>query len=332
MMKDLLQTSDLSIDDMHLLLDLASELKANPLKHHGLLTGSTVVLYFAKPSTRTRLSFETAVARLGGFPSTVSSEDLQIGRGETLEDTAMVVSRYASAFVIRTYADDDVKLVAERATIPVINALTDGHHPMQSLADILTLKEKWGTFEGKKLAYVGAFNNVLNSLIEVAALAGVSITAATPQAYGPDPLVVAKAKAIAKQTGATIELTTDPYQAVWEADAVYTDTWFSMGDNEETRAKLFAELTPYRVTQGLMSDLPNRDAIFMHCLPAHRGEEVTAEVIDGPQSVVFDQAENRLHTAHAVLYALVKGMLTGNSAQPALAVEDIVLAESVAAD
>lgn len=331
-MKDLLRTSDLSIDDMHLLLDLASELKANPLKHHGLLTGSTVVLYFAKPSTRTRFSFETAVARLGGIPSTVDSNDLQIGRGETLEDTAMVVSRYASAFVIRTFADDDVKLVAERATIPVINALTDGHHPMQSLADILTLKQKWGTFEGKKLAYVGAFNNVLNSLLEISAMAGLSITAATPDGYGPDPLVAAKAKAIAKLTGATIELTTDPYQAVWEADAVYTDTWFSMGDSEETRAKAYADLTPYRVTQGLMSDLPKHDAVFMHCLPAHRGEEVTAEVIDGPQSIVFDQAENRLHTAHAVLYALVKGQLKGSLAHPALATEDVVLAERVAAD
>ncbi len=331
-MKDLLRTSDLSIDDMNLVLDLAAELKNNPMKHHGLLAGQTVVLYFAKPSTRTRFSFETAVARLGGIPSSVNSADLQIGRGETLEDTAMVVSRYASAFVIRTYADDDVKLVAEKASIPVINALTDLHHPMQSLADIMTLKEKWGTLKGKKLAYVGAFNNVLNSLLEVSAMAGLSITAATPDGYGPDPLIAANAKEIAKLTGATVELTADPYQAVWEADAVYTDTWFSMGDSEETRAKAYADLTPYRVTQGLMTDLPNRDAVFMHCLPVHRGEEVTAEVIDGPQSIVFDQAENRLHTSHAVLYALIKGQLKGSAAQPSLSPAAIATEHKVAAD
>ena len=165
-MKDLLRTADLTPDDFHLLLDLSQELKQTPLKHHGFLTGKTVVLYFAKPSTRTRLSFETAVTRLGGMPLTVGSNELQVGRGETLEDTAKVVSRYAEAFVIRTFADDDVKLVAESASIPVINALTDGHHPCQSLADILTLKQHWGTLSGKKLAYVGNSNNFAHSLLE----------------------------------------------------------------------------------------------------------------------------------------------------------------------
>jgi ornithine carbamoyltransferase len=311
--KDLLKTSDLTPADMHLLLDLAASYKANPLQHHGLLLGKTVVLYFAKPSTRTRLSFEAAVTRLGGIPSTVGPQELQVSRGETLEDTAGVVSRYAAAFVIRTYADDDVKLVSQAASIPVINALTDLHHPCQSLADILTLKEKWGTFEGKKLAWIGAGTNVLHSLMEACALAGISLTAATPTEFMPDAGIVAKAQAIGATTGATIEVTTDPYHAAWNADAVYTDDWVSMGDDEATRAERVKMLTPYRVTPGIMGDLAAPDAIFMHCLPAHRGEEVTAEVIDGPQSVVFDQAENRLHTAQAVLYALLTGALTGTS-------------------
>ena len=321
-MKDLLRTSDLSPADFSLLLDLAAEFKANPLKAHGLLTGKTVVLYFAKPSTRTRISFETAVARLGGIPSTVGPHELQIGRGETLEDTAKVVSRYAEAFVIRTYADDDIQLVAQAASIPVVNALTDSHHPCQSLADIMTLKEHWGTLADKKLAWVGAGNNVLHSLMEACALAGISISAATPPGYGPDPVIVGRAKDVAATTGATIEVTTDPYQAVWEADAIYTDAWVSMGDDEATRATRFAALTPYRVTAGLIQDMAAPDAIFMHCLPAHRGEEVTAEVLDGPQSVVFDQAENRLHTAQAVLYALISGLVTGESHRGAAFVPD----------
>lgn len=315
-MKHLLQTAQLSPADLHLLLDLAESYKANPLQHHGLLTGQTVVLYFAKPSTRTRLSFETAVARLGGIPSTVGPHELQVGRGETLEDTARVVSRYAAAFVIRTYADDDVRLVAQGSSVPVVNALTDGHHPCQSLADLLTLRQHWGTFAGKKLAFVGAGNNVLHSLLEACALAGVSISAATPPGLAPDPAIVAGAQAIAATTGATIEVGSDPYQAVWNADAVYTDTWFSMGDSEETRAALFKELTPYRVTSGLMQDMAAPDAVFMHCLPAHRGEEVTAEVLDGPQSIVFDQAENRLYTGQAVLYALLEGLLEGAAPKP----------------
>jgi ornithine carbamoyltransferase len=312
LVKDLLKTSNLTVADMSHLLDLAASYKENPLQHRDLLAGSTAVLYFAKPSTRTRLSFEAAVTRLGGVPSTVGPQELQVSRGETLEDTAMVVSRYAAAFVIRTYADDDVQLVSQAASIPVINALTDLHHPCQSLADILTLKQQWGTFEGKKLAWLGAGTNVLHSLMEACALAGISLTAATPEEFLPDAGVVATAQAIAATTGATIEVTTDPYQAAWNADAVYTDDWVSMGDSESTRAVRVKALTPYRVTPGIMGDLAAPDAIFMHCLPAHRGEEVTAEVIDGPQSVVFDQAENRLHTAQAVLYALLTGSLTGN--------------------
>ena len=310
MMKDLLRTSDLTPADFNMLLELSEELKNTPLKHHGFLTGKTVVLYFAKPSTRTRLSFETAVTRLGGMPLTVGSNELQVSRGETLEDTAKVVSRYAEAFVVRTFADDDVKLMAESASIPVINALTDGHHPCQSLADILTLKQHWGTLEGKKLAYVGYSNNVAHSLMEACALAGIDIVMASPEGYQLDADVIATAKAIAAEQGSTVTMTTDPDEAVTGAHAIYTDAWISMGDPEPLWASQVSALTPYRVNQQMMSKAAP-DAIFMHCLPAHRGDEVTAEVIDGPQSVVFDQAENRLHTSHALLYALISGLVKG---------------------
>lgn len=313
-MKDLLRTADLSAADFKLLMDLSDELKKDPLKHHGFLTGKTVVLYFAKHSTRTRLSFETAVVRLGGVPLTVGSNELQVGRGETLEDTARVVSRYAEAFVIRTFADDDVKLVAEASTIPVINALTDGHHPCQSLADIMTLREHWGTLAGKKLAYVGNSNNVAHSLLEASALAGVDIAIASPDGYQLDADVIANAKAIAAEAGGNVWMTSDPMAAVSGAHAVYTDAWISMGDPEAMWSSQVSALTPYRVTQEMMSKA-HPEAIFMHCLPAHRGDEVTTEVIDGPQSVVFDQAENRLHTSHALLYALISGLLEGTGVQ-----------------
>ena len=312
-MKDLLRTADLTSADLMLLLDTAAAFKAQPLKAHGQLTGATVVLYFAKPSTRTRLSFETAVVQLGGVPLAVGTQELQVGRGETLEDTARIVSRYAKAFVVRTFADDDVRLVAEAATVPVINALTDRHHPCQSLADLLTLRERWGTFEGKRLAWVGCGNNVLHSLMEAAALARLDMTVATPPAYGPDVDIAAGAQALAVVSGASITLLHDPRQAVEGADAVYTDAWVSMGDSEAGRAAQIAALTPYRVTDGLLAHA-RPDALFLHCLPAHRGEEVTAEVLDGPRSVVFDQAENRLHTGQAVLHALLNGLLTGRAA------------------
>lgn len=315
-MKDFLRTSDLTADDFQMLMELSEDLKKNQLKHHGFLAGKTVLLYFAKPSTRTRLSFETAVARLGGVPMTVGMNELQVGRGETLEDTAKVASRYAEAFVIRTFADDDVKLVAESASIPVINALTDGHHPCQSLADIMTLRQHWGTLEGKKLAYVGNSNNVAHSLLEACALAGIDITMASPDGYQLDADIVAGAQAIAAQQGSKVIMTNDPLEAVSGAHAVYTDAWISMGDPEAMWSATMSALTPYRVTPEMMSKAAP-GAIFMHCLPAHRGDEVTTEVIDGPQSVVFDQAENRLHTSHALLYALLSGMVKGHQPQVA---------------
>ncbi|WP_214321701.1 ornithine carbamoyltransferase [Nonomuraea sediminis] len=301
-MKDLLRVADLSPEDLADLLRRAEEFMRHPLAAHDLLRGRTVLLYFAKPSTRTRISSETAVARLGGTPVAVGPAELQLGRGETIEDTARVISSYTAAVIIRTFADQDVRTFASAAQVPVINALTDGHHPLQALADLMTLREHVGDLRGRKIAYVGAATNVTHSLMEAAAPAGLSIAVATPPAYAPDPAVEATTRKLS--TGGDLLLTGDPLEAVEGADAVYTDVWLSMGDPPEEKAARVAALSPYRVTAELMS-AAGPDAIFLHCLPAHRGEEVTAEVIDGPRSRVFRQAANRLPTVQAVLEALL---------------------------
>lgn len=309
-MKDLLRIADLTAGDLAHLLATAERIKREPLADHELLCGRTVLTYFAKPSTRTRLSFAAAVARLGGTPEVVGPAELQLGRGETIEDTAMVVSRYASAFVIRTYADDDVRRFAAAATIPVVNALTDGHHPCQALADLLTLQERFGSLRGLRVAYLGAGNNVAHSLMEGCALAGADITVATPKAYRPDTEVVDRARELASVSGSEITLTDDPRQASAGADAVYTDVWLSMGDSEDERSRRLAALRPFQIDEATMARAAD-GAIFMHCLPAHRGEEVAAAVMDGPRSAVFDQAENRMHTAQALLVALLDRQLHG---------------------
>ncbi|MGR6919290.1 ornithine carbamoyltransferase [[Actinomadura] parvosata] len=270
--------------------------------------GRTVLLYSAKPSTRTRVSTETAVVRLGGVPLTVAPAELQLGRGETIADTARVIGSYAAAVVIRTFDHDDVAQFARSAEVPVINALTDAHHPLQALADLLTLREHFGEPRGRKLAYVGPATNVTHSLMEATALAGITLAVATPDAYRPDPAAEATARKIS--TGGELILTHDPYEAVRNADAVYTDVWLSMGDAPEEKAARIAALTPYRVTADLMAAAAP-GAIFLHCLPAHRGEEVAADVIDGPASQVFPQAANRLATAQAVLEALLCRTLAG---------------------
>ncbi len=305
-MSDLLRTADLDHDQLLHLLELAEAFKNDPDLHHEALRGRTVVLYFAKPSTRARLSFEAAVARLGGTPVVVGPSELQLGHGETIEDTARVVSQYASAFVIGTFADADVRAFAAAASIPVVNALTDGHHPCQSMADLLTIRERFHHFADRKLAYLGDGSNVANSLVEAAAVMGIDITVATPPGFEPSRDVVARAEQLAEFSGSWIELTHDPHLAVKDADVVYTDAWLSMGDADSERGERREALTPYRVTSELLGEASS-GALFMHCLPAHRGEEVSASVIDGPQSVVFDQAANRLPTAQAVLYALVDG-------------------------
>jgi len=309
-MKDLLRIADLSPDDLRRLLHAGDTVRHDPHWHQSLLRGDTVVLYFAKPSTRTRLSFASAVTRLGGVPQVVGPAELQLGRGETIEDTARVVSRYARAFVIRTFADDDVVRCARAATVPVVNALTDRHHPCQALADLVTLQRHFRHLAGLRAAYVGDGNNVAHSLLEACALAGVEITVATPPGYEPDPDIVATAQRLARSSGSEVAVVDDPQQAVRGAHAVYTDVWVSMGDSDDERAARTEALTPYRVDRALMS-LADGEAVFMHCLPAHRGEEVAADVIDGPRSVVFDQAENRMHTAQVLLEALVLGELDG---------------------
>ena len=307
-MKDFLTTADLTPSRLTALLDLAAAFKNNPDRERDLLRGETVTLYFNKPSTRTRISFETAIARLGGTPISVGAHDLQLDRGETIEDTARTISRYSKAFVVRTYGDEDVQRFAAAASIPVINALTDRHHPCQSLADALTLVEKKGDPKSCKIAYVGDGNNVAHSLLQACALLGGRISIATPVDHGPAPDIVEKAVSISRTTGAQIEILTEPLAAVSGADAVYTDVWVSMGDSQEELAKQRSVFGAYQVNDDLM-EKARPDAIFMHCLPDHRGEEVTASVVDGVQSVVFDQAENRLHTSVALLSALLNRSL-----------------------
>ena len=312
MMKDLLRTSNLTPGDLALLLDLATEFKREPLGCQGLLHGDSVVLYFTKPSTRTRISLETAVSRLGGLPISVGTAELQLGRGETIEDTATVIASYARAFAIRTFADEDIEQFAAAATIPVVNALTDAHHPLQSVADMLTLRERFGdNLRGLRLAYVGdGNNNVAHSLMEAAMLLGLDMTLAAPPSYEPHPEVTRRARVQAETSGGRLTLTHDPVEAVRGAQAVYTDLWVSLGNADHERRARAAALAPYRVDAALLARAGG-DAVFMHCLPAHRGEEVTAEVIDGARSIVFPQAANRLPTGQAVLCALLEGTLTG---------------------
>ena len=315
MPRHLLRTLDLGPAELGRLLELAAHLKAAPLARADLLRNQTVVLHFNKPSTRTRISFETAIARLGGTPIAVGAAELQLGRGETIEDTARTISRYARAFVIRTFSDGDVARYAAASSIPVINALTDRHHPCQSLADLMTLRERHGSLKGFRLAFVGDGDNVCHSLIEAAAISGMALTVATPPGYAPAADIAADAQAVARRTGATIAIGHDPIAAVSGAEAVYTDTFMSMNVPESERPARLKAFAPYQVNAALMAKA-RPDAIFMHCLPDHRGEEVTAEVVDGPQSVVFDQAENRLHTAAAILTALIERPAGGPAARP----------------
>jgi ornithine carbamoyltransferase len=299
-----LSVTDLDADGFVEVLDLADELAATradgPRED---LAGRTVAMIFEKPSTRTRVSFQVAVAELGGHPLPLSSAELQLGRGETIADTGAVLSRYVHGIVVRTFGQDRIEELAANATVPVVNALTDLEHPCQALADLQTFRAETGGFAGRSLAYIGDGNNVAHSLLLAGALVGLSVRVGHPDGYAPDTEVVARAQQLAATTGASIEVTTDPVAAVDGADAVYTDVWASMGqeDEAEARAALFA---PYQVTAELVSHAAD-DAIVLHCLPAHRGEEITAEVLDGPASRVFDQAENRLHAQKALLARLL---------------------------
>ena len=305
MKKDLLAISDLTSRDIKTILDRAASMKKKQRqgKVHQSLKGKSLGMIFEKSSTRTRVSFEVGMFQLGGQALFLSSNDLQIGRGEPVFDTARTLSRYLDAIMIRTFAQTTVEELAHHASIPVINGLSDLHHPCQALADLFTIQEKKRTLKGLKLAYVGDGNNVANSLIQACVKAGIHFSIATPRGYELDSAFVTEAKTEALKTGTVVEITDDPYRAVRNADIVYTDVWASMGQEAEHTKRLKA-FQGYQVDAKLLG-AAGRGALVMHCLPAHRGEEISAEVIDGPQSVVFDQAENRLHTQKAVLEILV---------------------------
>jgi ornithine carbamoyltransferase len=312
-MKDLLRTADLSRADVDLLLDTAADFAKNPLRSKDALAHKSVAIYMTKPSTRTRLSSETAVAHLGGTPIFIRGDELQLGRGETIADTARIISGYCEALIIRTFAQSDVDELGASASIPVINALTDDDHPTQLLADWLTIRETFGSdVKGRKFVYLGDGNNMSHAWLTMGAIMGAHVVAATPSGkWAPNSDVVAKAQAIAKKTGATIEVTNDPEAAAKGASALYTDVWMSMGDPESERAEKIKVLAPFAITDALMS-LTTSDSIFMHCLPAHRGEEVAASVIDGPKSVIWREAYHRRTTIQALLYHLTRGELAGN--------------------
>ncbi len=303
--KDFLTLSDYSKEEIEYLLHLALELKEKQQdgERYTPLSGKTLAMIFEKPSTRTRVSFEVGMVQLGGHALHLSSRDLQIGRGETIADTARVLSEYVDAIMIRTFEHEKVEELAHYATIPVINGLTDDDHPCQALADLLTIYEVKGKLQGLKLAYIGDGNNMAHALMLAAAKVGMDCAIASPKGYEPKETIVKKAKHIASENGATIVVTNDPYEAVANADVVYTDVWASMGQEAEANERMRV-FTPFQVNEALVQQA-KQDFIFLHCLPAHRGEEVTEGIIDGTHSYIFQQAGNRLHAQKALLVSLL---------------------------
>jgi ornithine carbamoyltransferase len=312
-MKDLLRTEHLSREDVELLLATAGDFAAQPLRANTALNNKSVAIYMTKPSTRTRLASETAVAHLGGTPIFIRGDELQLGRGETIADTARIISGFCDALIIRTFAQSDVDELGANSSIPVINGLTDLDHPTQLLADWVTIRENFGSdISGRKFVYLGDGNNMTHAWLIMGAIMGAHVVAATPAGkFAPDAAVIAKAKEIAAKSGATIEITNDPEAAAKDASVLYTDVWMSMGDPEAERAEKFEALAPFAINDNLMS-MTAEDSIFMHCLPAHRGEEVSASVIDGPKSVIWREAYHRRTTIQALLYHLTRGDLKGN--------------------
>ncbi|MBI4842923.1 MAG: ornithine carbamoyltransferase [Nitrospirae bacterium] len=300
MKKDYLAFLDLSASEVEALTGRAIELKAGKNSSACPLIGKSIGLLFDKASTRTRISFQAGIYQLGAQGIYINANELQLGRGETIEDTARVLSRYLHAIVIRTFAHETIVKFAANAKIPVINGLTDLHHPCQALADIMTIKEKKGSLRGIRLVYIGDGNNVANSLIEASLLTGMDLTVSCPEGYEPDRKIFGHALS----QGAKVKIIKNPFDAAKGADVLYTDVWVSMGQEEESekKKKVFSD---YRINEKLLSNA-KPEAIVMHCLPAHRGEEITDEAIDSGQSVVFDQAENRLHTQKALLEMLLK--------------------------
>jgi ornithine carbamoyltransferase len=297
---------DLTPSELRKLLELAARMKAAPERWEGVLHGETIACIFEKPSTRTRVSFAAAIARLGATPVALSPQELQLGRGESIADTARSLSGYCAAIVIRTFAQETVDELARWATVPVVNALSDRHHPCQALADVLTVEGAFGSVSERRLAFVGdGGDNVAHSLLEAGALTGLDVTVACPPEYSPDGLILAEARLAGGASGAELVVVHEPAAAAAGADAVYADVWASMGEEAERDVRRSA-LAPFQVTGELMR-LAKPEAIFLHCLPAKRGEEVAADVIDGPQSLVWEQSANRMVTEEALLVSLTRG-------------------------
>lgn len=304
-MKHLLKISQLTEQEINDIFVLTKKLKYEQRikRQHHYLKGKTLGMIFSKSSTRTRVSFETGMFQLGGHPLFLSSNDIQLGRGESIYDTAKVLSRYVDGIMIRTYKQSDVEAFAKHGDIPVINALTDLYHPCQILADLYTVKETFGTIKGLNMAYIGDGNNIANSLLFGCAKTGMNLSIATPKGYECDAQTIKEALYLANLSGSTIKISNDPINAVTNADVVYTDTWTSMGMEEE-KEKRISDFAGFQVNSSLMSKAKDK-AIFLHCLPAYRGYEVSKDVIDGPQSKVFDEAENRLHVQKAIMIKLM---------------------------
>jgi ornithine carbamoyltransferase len=303
--KDFIEIHDYSADEVQELFELARDMKASPKRFSGALQGQTLAMIFEKSSTRTRVSFEVGMFQMGGQALFLSSRDIQIGRGEPIADTARVLSRYVDGIMARTFAHKTVTDLAQYASVPVINGLTDLSHPCQVMADYFTAWEKFGgDLKGRKIAWIGDGNNMAHSLMYGAPKVGMDIVVATPPDYAPDPTVVAEATSDARAAGTQLTITTSIDEAVRDADIIETDVWTSMGQEEESE-KRRRDFAGWMVDAAMMAKA-KRQAIFLHCLPAHRGEEVAADVIDGPQSVIFDEAENRLHVQKAIMASLMK--------------------------
>lgn len=304
MKRDFLMVRDFTTEEIHEAFDVAIDMKKDRRKYAKVLEGDTLALIFEKPSLRTRTSFDVGIQQLGGFSLYLSPNEISLGKRESVHDVAKNLERMVQGIMIRTFGHDIVEGMAKWAKVPIINGLTDYSHPCQAMADFMTIKEVKGDFKGLKLTYVGDGNNVAHSLMDAGARLGVDVTIACPRGYEPNMMAYNQAVEDAKLTGAKIEVTNDPYAGVEDADAVYTDVWASMGQEAEAaqRRKIFM---PYQVNEDLMAHAKS-DAIFMHCLPAHRGDEVTDGVIDAPYSVVFQEAENRLHAQKAIIYKLMK--------------------------
>ena len=297
---NLLSIADLTRDQIIQLLDRADAFKDERGKPSDILAGKNLAMIFEKPSTRTRVSLEVAASELGCHPLYLSAGELQLGRGETVADTARVLSRFVQGITARVYSHSAVVQLAANSRVPVINALSDWEHPLQILADLQTMRQHLGRLEGLKIAWIGDGNNVCNSMILASALMGMSMTVASPAGYEPKPSILGEAKAL----GGDVTVVTDPAIAAKGADVVETDTWISMGDEKEEAERLRV-FSKYQINEGIMR-LAGKEAIALHCLPAHRGQEITDEVMDGPQSAIFDEAENRLHTSKAVLERLMR--------------------------